>query len=89
MDENNTRTLNKKNIITLLIIGIMVLVIPVGVKLASEQQFLRSKAAADPITFTGDNVSPDKRTTSSTALTVELRSPLGPPAPESTSAATQ
>lgn len=79
MEEQNPSVLNKKNIITLLIIGIMLLVIPAGVKLVSQTQLFRSRAAADPITFTGDSVSADKRTTSSTTVTVELRSPLGPP----------
>ncbi|MDD2823332.1 MAG: hypothetical protein PHQ59_04620 [Candidatus Daviesbacteria bacterium] len=81
MEEVNKGLLNKKNIIALLVIGIMLLVIPVGVKLASEQQLFKSRAAADPITFSGDSVSPDKRTTTSTTFTIELRSPLGPPAP--------
>jgi len=84
MEEINKSILNKKNIISLLIIGIMVLVIPAGVRMVGEQQLLRSKAAAEPITFTGNSVSPDKRTTSSTFLTVELRSPMGPPVPEAT-----
>lgn len=82
MEETNTSILNKKNIITLLIVGIMLLVIPAGVRLMSEQQLFKSKAAADPITFTGPNVSSDKKTTTSTTVTVELRSPLGLPVPQ-------
>ncbi len=79
MEETNASILTKKNIIAILIIGIILLIIPVGVKLVSERQLLRSRAAADPITFTGPDVSSDKTTTNSTTVTVELRSPLGPP----------
>lgn len=84
MEETNNRLLNKKNIITLLIVGIMLLVIPAGVRLISEQQVLKSRAAVDPLTFTGPDVSVDKTTTSNTTVSVELRSPLGPPVPNDT-----
>ena len=76
----NSELFTKKNIITLLIVCIMLLIIPVGVKLAQEQQQLRSQAAdkADIITFTGPNVSADKATTTSPEVEIELRAPWPP-----------
>lgn len=86
MEENiNSNLLNKKNIIILLLIGIMVLVIPVAVSLVQQQQRLESKATVEPITFTaGGNVGTDTKgnqTTSNPVVQVELNSPLGPPEP--------
>ncbi|MFH0937267.1 MAG: hypothetical protein V1808_03155 [Candidatus Daviesbacteria bacterium] len=74
---------SKKNIITFLLVGIGLLVIPFGVKLAEQQTFLRIRAAGNEITFSGDTVKCDASgnncTTSSEEVLVELRSPLGPP----------
>ncbi len=83
--EEPTSLLNKKNIFTFLIIGILLLVIPVGVKLVQEQQLLKSKAAVDPIVFTGPNVSKNaagEYVAKDPTVQVELRSPLGPPVPK-------
>lgn len=60
-------------------ICIMLLMIPVGVKLAQEQQQLGSRAANEAsITFTGANVSADKTTTTNPEVEVELRAPWPP-----------
>jgi predicted negative regulator of RcsB-dependent stress response len=79
MEENQNKLLTRKNIITILIIGIIILAIPVGVKLSQESQVFKSRAAADTITFSGTGVSTDKTTTTTPNVTVELKSPLGPP----------
>lgn len=76
MEEMNNGFFTKKNIITLLMVCIMLLIIPVGVKLAQEQQTLKSMAASEAsITFTGTNVSADKTTTIGPEVEVELRAP--------------
>lgn len=58
------------------------LAIPLGVRLIQQQQKLKSKAAGDPITFSGPSVSRDASgqfITTDPNVQVELRSPLGPP----------
>lgn len=47
---------NKKNLVNLLILGVLVLGLPIGIKIIQEQQILRSRAAGDPIVFKGANV---------------------------------
>lgn len=79
MEETDNKLLTKKNIISLLIICIILLIIPVGVKLAQQQQQLRLRAANPvEIIFSGDNVSADKKTTTSPEVEVELRAPWPP-----------
>jgi len=48
--------MNKRNVITFLVIGILLLAIPLGLRLLQNQQTFRSKAASGPITFQGLNV---------------------------------
>lgn len=48
---------NRKNVITLVFILVLLLAIPFGLRLLQEQQILKSKAAGGPITFQGINVS--------------------------------
>lgn len=76
--------LTKKNIISFLVIAILLLAIPFTMKLIQQRQNLQSKAStADPINFTGPNVSQDANgglVTTDATVQVELRSPLGPPA---------
>lgn len=86
MEDQINQIFTKKNIISFLVIGILLLSIPFGVKLALEQTQLRSRAAVVPITFVaGDTVScktvnnREECTTTSDTVPVELRSPLGPP----------
>lgn len=85
-NETEKKLLNKKNLLGLLVIGILVLVIPFGVKLVREQTALRSKASTDAVKFvtgesTGiecDSNGGNCRTTSET-VELELTSPLGEP----------
>lgn len=71
----------KKNLFNLLVLGILVLALPLGINLIRQQQILKSRAAVDPIVFTGDNVQ-KKADGSWVALkpqiTLTLTSPLGP-----------
>lgn len=79
MEETSNNLFAKKNIITLLMICIILLIIPVGVKLVQEQQQLRSRAGAvEKITFTGPNVDTSENTTTSPEVDVELRAPWPP-----------
>lgn len=48
---------NRKTVISLLIIGILLLAIPLGLRLLQNQQIIKSRAAAGPIIFQGINVS--------------------------------
>jgi len=84
-DFSERKFLSKRNIITFLIIGILLLAIPVGVKLVQEQQLLKSKATGTEIQFVpDDNVSCDSGgncATTDPTVQIELRSPLGPPQP--------
>ena len=70
---------NKKNLTNLLLLGIVMLALPLGVGLVRQQQILRSRAVADPITFSGANVvqKDGKWYATKPHITVELTSPLG------------
>lgn len=59
----------------------MVLALPLGVNLVRQQQLLKSRAAGDPIKFTGPNVEKrgDKWVAKSPQITLELVSSLGGP----------
>lgn len=79
MEETDNKLFTKKNIISLLIIGIILLIIPVGVKLAQQQQQFRSQAANPvQIIFTGPNVSTDKKTATTPEIEVQLHAPWPP-----------
>ena len=72
--------LNKKNIITLLLLAILVLAIPVGVRLVKTQQILQSRATGGGITFRGTGVAcPASGECSTTERQIEvvLDSPFG------------
>lgn len=75
------KLLSKKNLISLLLLAILILAIPLGVRLARQQQILKSRAVADPIKFTGSGVDCSKQecVTTSPTINIELTSPLGPP----------
>lgn len=47
---------DKKNLITLLVLGILILAIPLGIKLISQQKIIQSRATNPPIVFKGVNV---------------------------------
>lgn len=75
---------SRKNIITFLLVGISLLVIPVGVKLVQEQQVLKSKATGNEVVFvpkegvvecskSGECVTKDIK------VEVNLTSPFGEP----------
>lgn len=72
---------NRKNLVSLLILGILVLALPIGITLLRQQQILRSKAAGEPITFSGAGVTQKNGNWVSTTpqVTIKLTSPLGPP----------
>ena len=77
------RLKDRKVILTLLLLGVLLLSIPFAVKLAQEQQWLKSRAVGEnPIEFTGTGGSCDnqgKCAAKNNAVRVNLRSPLGPP----------
>src|SRR3990172_4405966 len=72
----------KKNLINLLLLGILVLALPLGVDLIRQQQIIKSRALAEPIVFAGDNVEQKdgKWIAKAPQISLEITSPLGPPA---------
>lgn len=76
------KLLSKKNLISLLLLAILIVGIPLGVRLAQRQQQLKSRAVVDPIKFSGTGVDCSKTecVTTSPTINIELTSPLGPPA---------
>lgn len=86
--------MNKKNLITLLILGILVLAIPLGLNLLHQQQILKSKATEDPILFKDaqGNPLPERNgipfisgnsgigSSAPVKVKIQLTSPLGPAA---------
>lgn len=87
LSDNNL--FSKKNIITYLILAIIILGIPIGVKLVQQQTQLRSKAAGDEIKFSGDGVKCDPNaasnevgcSTTNPTVRVQITSPFGAPLP--------
>lgn len=80
LPDNLDNVLTKRNVIALLVLGVLALAIPIGVKLVQQQQQLRSKAVSQTpeIRFVGPNVSCDTAgncTTTSTTVELELSSP--------------
>lgn len=78
--------LTKQNIIKLLLVGILLLAIPFSISLLSKTQIFKSKAAAEPITFKQSETlkcdsSGQNCTSTGENIELELRSPLGAPAP--------
>lgn len=75
------KLITKKNLISLLLLAILIVGIPLGVRLAQNQQQLKSRAAGDPIKFSGTGVDCSKQqcTTTSPTIDIEFVSPLGPP----------
>lgn len=80
---------NKKNLVSLLILLILILAIPLGINLVKTQQIIKSRATSDPIVFTGESVvdlpggkKGFKLNTEGKAIVkLELTSTLGPPPP--------
>ena len=74
--------LTKKNILAAIVVVLLLLAIPITVNLVQQQQKIKSKAASDPVVFTGPNVSKDNNgqyVTTDPTVQIELRSPIGPP----------
>lgn len=73
---------SKKNIITYLILAIIALAIPVGIRLVQTQQLLKSQAATGDITFPGltQDAQGNYVTTDPQKVNIKLESPFGPPA---------
>lgn len=84
MDYSNNQFLTKKNIISLLILAIIMVSIPLGVRLAQNQQILKSQAAEEPILFSSSEGLPDSVkctgqncTTTSPIIDIKVESTLG------------
>ena len=73
---------SKKNIITYLLLAVVVLAIPVGIRLVQTQQLLKSRAATgNEVTFPGLNQDAQGNyvTTDPQKVDIRLESPFGPP----------
>ncbi len=84
MDYSENKLFSKKNIISYLLLAILIVAIPVGLKLGQQQQILKSRAAGEPpIVFKGTGVDCSKGecVTTSATIDVEVFSPLGSPEP--------
>lgn len=79
---------NKKNLINILLLGILILAIPIGIILIRQQQIVKSRATNPSVVPSGPNVVsrngqymakqlPD----GSYTISLQLTSPLGPPTP--------
>lgn len=83
MEDFENKVLTKRNVISFLLVGILVLAIPFATKLVQIREMLFSRAASTEITFTGDNVDcsagDDKCIAKSDTVEVEFYSPLGDP----------
>lgn len=81
MDYSSDSIFSKKNIVSYLILAIIVLAIPLGIALIQRQTQLKSKATADPISFsgTGVNCTATQCTTTSATNDIQISSTLGPP----------
>lgn len=82
-NEANGLFQNKKNLINLLVLGILILAVPLVVTLIRNQQIFKSRAGVDAIVFSGNNV--EQRNGKwivldpKQAISLQLTSPLGPP----------
>ncbi len=89
LDFSQTKFFSRKNVISLLLVGILLLVIPASVKFLQEAQILKSRAGAEPITIVvpQSNIVCDTDqkdcVASTNSFLVEFRSPpeSGPAAP--------
>lgn len=87
MSEFRDLIINKKNLISLLLLGIVGLALPLIINLVQKQQIFKSRADVVPVTFVGDNVFTldDGRkafrldSQGRAAVDIDLISPLGPP----------
>lgn len=88
MEEIKSFFTSRKNLVNLVILLILVIGLPIALKLAKDQQLLRSQAAVEPIAFAGDCVieKNGKKVLICTDVTLKLTSTLGPPVGASGSA---
>lgn len=73
---------SKKNLTSLLILGILILALPIGIKQLQRQQIIKSRADVEPIIFTGPNVKQKADKTwvaTKPEISLQIASPLGPP----------
>ena len=74
----------KKNIISVLILGILILALPLGINLIHQQQIIKSRATADPIVIKSTTdvfqVNGQWVAKKDAKISLEITSPLGPPA---------
>lgn len=84
---------HKKNLITLLILGILILAVPLGINLIKKQQIFKSRAAGEPIAIKATTEVFQKTkpggglewvAKKNAKISIELNSPLGSPAPAGT-----
>lgn len=74
---------NKKHLASILFLGILILAIPIGMELLKNQRIIRSRATGEPIVFVeSDDVfqKDGKWFTKTKNVSVQITSPLGPPA---------
>lgn len=73
----------RKDIISFIVLGLLIIAIPIGIKLLQNQQILKSKAATEKIIFsgTGVNCSGTTCTTTSPTIDIGVSSTLGLPQP--------
>lgn len=86
MDYSDNQLLTKKNLLTLLLLAVLMVAIPLGVKLAQQTQVFKSRAAlAPPIQFQGAGgantvtCTGNSCVTTSPAIDIQITSPIGPP----------
>lgn len=73
---------NRKNFINIIVLVILILALPLGLNILRRQQIIKSRAAVDPIVFTGSNVrlkSDGTWVATKPQIQLQLTSPLGPP----------
>ncbi len=73
---------NKKHLISLLLLGILIIALPLGIKLVSQQKIIQSRATNPPIVFKGNNVVQrnGQWIAIKPQISLELTSALGAPA---------
>ncbi len=83
LNSSESSFFSKKNVMSLLMVGIMLLVIPVGVKLLQKTQIFKTRASTNVISFVPGpylactDAEGQNCTTSLNMVAVELRSPAG------------
>lgn len=82
--QSEGKLFSKRNLISYLILLILILAIPLGLRLVQTQQKLASRAAGGEVTFRGEGVDcpvTGECTATRSQIEVVLDSPFGPPGP--------